>query len=251
MTVKGHLDDVRDAGANEAKSYSFKEQELKTASRVGWVADTSNLFYWLPNTVFIDFGSATTNFTINGVSAPATSQALDGPLGEAFTVVSAISLRRILPPIDRDTWSFRTSFVPTASFSYANEKFETVLGISGQTFHRLHTDVGWGPSFNYGSRSWNFYFNILPIFAFDQISTTAGGTTYVDNNAHITFAEEIGIMKYISQRWLVRLYERNVEVPRNTWENVIGNLLQTNVTINSAQVVWAGVAVGYVVPLGF
>jgi hypothetical protein len=248
VMVKGEVVDALDPLKNQKKVFDFSRTEFTTLGEVAWLSDTHSLFYWLPNTIGVDLGSTATEIGVNGTSVRATSQPFAGFWGGVETAVSTISIRRIAPPIDRDNWSFRFAFVPTLSLSYVNEQFSNVLGLQDQVFHRLHAEAGWGPSIAYGSRRWSIYLNLLPVWAYDQISTSVGNTNYSVDNSHGTLGGELGLMFFFSPRWLARAYYRSTPVPVVTWSRILSDALQSDANIQSVNEVDMGISFAYIIP---
>ncbi len=249
INVKDFLDPASDFSTEIA----LPKESAEIVKKHDWVGVKPKYFYWLPNSVFLDFGeSATSLTTITGTQEEiirASSYHSDDFIGQVSRLVSTIGIRRIILPSQRDEWRYRFRLVPTASFSYAKETFPTgPTPVRQIIFTRTHADVGWGPSFNYENYRWNFYINVLPVLTYDSIATANATHEFEFSDVGVGGGAELGVMYFFKSGWTIRLYSRSANIPIDLWAKLWPEVTGTSQRIASSSFVSSGIAIGYVIP---
>jgi hypothetical protein len=224
-----------------------RETVAALASESVYSANSTPRFWW-PNSIALDLGESNTSLTINQREVIAESEPIDGVWGDISKYLSALSLRKVFPPSKRPGWHSRFDWVPTASFSMANEVFPTLSEIDELTFTRVHFDFGYGAHWSYGSQSWNFYLNFFPVFSYDDISTHAGGRDLHESGGRLATASEVGIGYHFSQSWHTRFYVRIASVDSRLWSDLMRRATGQNFAIEDSDIVNGGFAIGYIWP---
>jgi|GEM_PF-3145578 len=244
--------EVRDLFRPESNSKGMLEiqaKDLQASENVSWLGSHSNILYWLPNSLFLDFANSATALTVNQQATTASASAASNDLlGQLTTVISDFSLRHIRIPPSREEWRYRFRFVPTVSFSYANETFSNIPSLTGLNFTRGHFDAGWGASFNYENPRWDFFFNFLPLAAYDSVAVSANAVNFNSSQVGLSTAAELGIMRFFRSGWTLRFFSRTATVPTNLWQQAISNVQGQSVQVQSASFQQSGLSIGYVFP---
>lgn len=249
IVVQGKVQDYFAEEKNINAELRFASEEIPRAKDLTWLGTRAKIFYWLPNSISLDLSSASTEFEVLGRRYEAESSHSDDFLGETLKYVSAVGIRRITQPYDHPGWRYKFLMIPTANFSYNKENFPTFAPIAGQDFLRLHMDAGYGPSFNYGSKNWNVYLNIIPVIAYDKITTSATlGNNASRDEGSIQFITEFGLVNYLNERWHWRIFARNAPVNDQLWEEIIRANSGQNFDVESANIIASGLSIGYIIP---
>lgn len=248
VLVKGELQDVLNPADSKSMDFAFDKSLTPSIYDVGWADRNSEVVNLLPNSIFIIPASGRTSLTINEQNVQAEEVSSEGFIEKTTQYLAAISLKNFLPPSKRQEWRYHFRLTPSLSFSYAREQFNEIPSLKDVQFKRFHTDVGWGPSFNYGNNRYNLYLNIFPTLAYDTISTEWQGRGYREDSLGVTVGLELGAMIFIKERWSVQIFSRSASVPEGMWSNIISDVTNTPTTVDSASFVAAGIALGYTFP---
>jgi hypothetical protein len=246
VLVSGEITDGLNAGDSKKVDYEIPEEQVRAIHEIG-SQSYQDLVYWLPNSIGVDFGQTATSFKIGDSTVNAHTSFEDSVLGQVSQVVSAISISRVFPPIDRPGWHYRLGFAPEVTLSDANETF-ALAGISRVSFDRLYVDAGWGPNFNFGNKYLNFYLNLIPVVAYSQIGANAFGTNYSVSSTDVTISSEAGIMYFFTPHWMARIYVHSASESRDLWQKIFSQVADQPVYIESANLSSEGVNVSYVFP---
>ena len=188
--VHGFLKDPTQE-TEEKLDFDLPSQQISSLSEFGWIGKKSNFASLLPNSTFIDFGQTRSSFRVNNVSSDATASAASDGLGNVTQYLSAISLRKMIPPSSRENWRFSFDWVPTASFSRAQEIVEGFPGAENDHFIRLHLDAGYGANIAYGSNQWSFYASPFLLLGYNKISTDSTGSYIQSDSTDLTVASSL------------------------------------------------------------
>ncbi len=248
VLVKGQLQDILNPEDTKPMDFSFDKSLTPSIYEVGWADRNSELISLLPNSIFIIPASGQTSLTIDNQNVTADEVSSDGFVEKTTQYLTAISLKNFLPPSKRKEWRYHFRLTPSLSFSYAREEFNDISSLRGVQFKRFHTDVGWGPSFNYGNNRFNLYFNIFPTVGYDTVSTEWQGQDYREDNLGVTVGIELGFMMFIKERWSIQLFSRSASVPEGMWSDIISDVTKTPTKVDSASFIGGGIAVGYTFP---
>ncbi len=244
--VRGELNDVFDKSKNTHQEFAVSPKEVVTISNSGWVSSDKKLFYWAPNTIGLDFSDTDSDITVDGVPVRGRSSNSDDFWGKTSRYLALINIRRINPPSHRTQWSFRTYFSPTASFSHVNEEFNSVPDLEGYEFTRTHADLGYGPSFTFGTGSSQFYFNFIPTMAYDRIVPDNGGGAAT--TTRLQFQSEIGYLFFLGPHFNFRLFARAIGVDDNIWEEAFRKAARRSFNVEDSNLSTTGISIGYTFP---
>lgn len=248
VIVKGQVEDYFSKDHHQSVNFQFDSEDIKTAQEHAWIGTDSQIFYWLPNSIALEKSESGTRLTSDKTNFEAESSATDDFWGQTASFFSAFSIRRVAPPASRESWKYRFAMIPTASFSRQQERFPTILPIATQSFIRTHMDAGFGPNFNYGSKRWNFYFNIIPVLSYDSVATNASGKDIEVSNGGLKFSTELGIFYFITERWHARVFIKNVDSDPEVWEKAIEKSTNSQFDFSNTSVASSGISVGYIIP---
>lgn len=246
VIVRGKLRDILHPEVDTDVEFRLNKHSIQSVHELGWSSRKSEIISWLPNSVYLDMSTSNTALHIDDREYSTSPSTSDDFIGQASKYLSAISLRHVTPPSRRPVWRYQFHLVPTASFSYATESFENFSPLEGITFERIHTDIGWGPSFNYGNNKFNFFFNIIPIVTYDYVTANVNQRDYREQNFGAGLAAETGIMFFFTNSWNLKFFSRSATSNIESWKRIIHDIAGPQYQITSASFVTAGLAVGYI-----
>ena len=245
VIVRGHLKNIVQDTPDKEMNFEFDSKNISSVDEVGWKHRHSDLISWLPNSVFLDFSNSSTQLQIDNKTVQASSSGLDGALGKVADYLSAISFKNFKLPSKRPEWRFHLRFSPTASLSYAREKFNDPA-LSDIQFERFHADAGWGPSLNYGNNKMNFYFNLYPLLGYDVITSKDAVKNYREEAVGLNLGAEMGYIYFFREHWALRLFSRSANVNSTLWQNIIQDITKTTAQVQTASLQTSGISIGYV-----
>jgi hypothetical protein len=248
VLVTGELRDVFNPELSKKMDFAFDKSLTPSLYDVGWAERRSEFLTLMPNSIFVIPTSSSTSLTINDQEVTADEVPANGFFEQTSRLLSAISLKNFLPPSKRPEWRYHFRLTPNLSFSYAREQFDEIPALDGVQFERFHTDIGWGPSFNYGNNRFNLYFNIFPTLGYDTVSTEWQGQSYREDNLGVTLGVELGFMMFIKERWSIQIFSRSASIPPGMWSEIISDVTKTSTDVDSASFIGGGIAVGYTFP---
>jgi hypothetical protein len=250
VIVRGARKNFFQSAKSEKIELNIKSADIASTKNLVWAGADNKIFQWLPNAVSIESVRSNTDLRINMQEYSASDAETENFLDEVTKYTSALGIRYIRPPSNREGWHYRFAMVPTASLSYNREVFEQLGLLQDLEFTRWHLDAGYGPSFNYGNKKWNFYFNLIPIVSYNQIeaSSTQYGGSYSADKTSIEFSTEAGWTYFLGPHWHIRFFAKNAGVDTDLWEDIIFKSTGINTIVDSSTVVISGVSVGYILP---
>lgn len=248
VIVRGKLRDILHPEVDADLEFLLNKTPLSSVHELGWSSRKSDIISWLPNSIYLDGSSSSTTLRIDDQNVSASTSNSNDFIGQVSKYLSAISFRHVTPPSRRPVWRYQFHLVPTASFSYATENFREFQPLHDVTFERIHSDIGWGPSLNYGNNKWNLFFNMIPIVTYDYISANANQRDYREQSFGAGLAAETGVMYFFKNTWNMKLFSRSATVNIDSWKRIIHDIAGSQHRIDSAGFITAGLSLGYTFP---
>ncbi|MCB0350713.1 MAG: hypothetical protein KDD38_05985 [Bdellovibrionales bacterium] len=225
----------------------FETDNINYTKNTLWAGKDGQIFYFLPNSISIDFSNSRTSLDVDQATHDAKPEPLDGFWGDFLKFLSTVGVRRILPPIDRPGWRGRIVFTPTANVSYSKERFPTFLPVADQIFLRTHVDAGYGPSFIYENRSHAIYLNIIPALEWDEVQTL-GTEKYRVNQTTIAAVVELGYRYHYNRHWSLTFFSRSVPTAEELWKKIFTKTTSQYIHVENSNLIFSGVSINYTFP---
>jgi len=241
-------DGVELKNMGQALEFFVPVDKLPEIQKGAVVADKKSLFRFLPNTLALDFASATAQLNFAGRERESTRIERDDLWSEVSQMISVFSIRNLELPYEGREWRLSTRWVPSANLSLSTEAFPTVPELTGLEFRVSHVDVGFGPYLSYSSGKKSVFFNIALGGAYDDILVRGPSVEKSVDKFSVNVFVETGFQYFFYNRWNFRLFFRSVTVPQELWQEAIYKATNTIYPIEAANIATGGFTVGYTFP---
>lgn len=238
----------------DATNYKFREkhevlardlpssikEEMTLKRRLG------NLFYFVPNTAFLNFAGRSLNINVDGQDAILESYVGDSNLEKSLSLLNSLSFSYLKKPYVKTRTYWKLSFVPLLSFSHKRYRFEERLG--GHRFRLFQATVGYGPEVGLVGPLGYTYFNFLPGLSFTQVNYLSQEGYRQTEGGSVATGLEIGHRFFISSHFVATLFFRVVSSNDRVWRRAIQGTTGAATSVSSVSESLFSLGLGYHLP---
>jgi len=231
--VVDEFEEVFEADAGEMKAQMFM------TSKIG------RLFYFLPNTMFVNFGSPNQSADINNQTYEAKIINGDGFFDEVLQVVERINISRLEPYQKRRIAKWSLKFIPDINISSSDIEYLGYSPLEDVSFERTLLSVGYGLRLAYLASWGRPYFDLIPHFGWTQIKSSGGveNVNLSKTSGHIS--AEFGYVYFMTSNWVLKIFARTFDENRRLWEEAIQRTTASNDRVTRNNSGFGGISIGY------
>src|SRR5262249_35054960 len=143
-------------------------------------------------------------------------------------------------------YRFTLLFVPSFNVSFRELRFTDDPRLAGQKYKYTHLDAGYGLNLNYGSRKWNYYFNLIPFLGYNEVSGQSEFSSDSEYGTAIKASYELGVAYFFNQHWQARAYGRSIEMPADEWSKVMTKVSGQPINVTDSRITVSGLSLAYI-----
>jgi hypothetical protein len=208
-----------------------------------------NRFRWLPNTLFVNFSSAHTDFDI-GETTYESKYVNDGDfLDKALEYINTVNLTYMQRPRPNAIAQWRWNFFP--SFFISKKKINLpYFPLDEIDYKRTSVSLAYGIEGGYQWGNNYLYMDVSPALMWSEIKYYSPVASESLSDVSTSAIVEIGYTYFATKHLVLKLFTRNVGENSDLWKEAIEKSLglpNTNITMSATSLI-AGVSVGYYFP---
>jgi hypothetical protein len=245
IQVEGKIEDVYTGEVVSRFQRNYETKNFGVAQQVYLAKTVGDYFYFIPNTVYINFGRPTQQITLDNEEYNGKLTQSDSFIDQVGQVVERVSLSRVIPIQNTRVSHWDISFLPDATLSRDTVQYEDFEPIADQSYERTVLSAGYGVRFAYVAKWGMPYFDLIPHYGWTQISSTGGDFDVTVTDDFITLSAELGYIYHLNRNWVAKAFSRSTGENAEIWQRVINETNDTDFRIDGNQKIFAGLSLGY------
>lgn len=244
LLIQFQLKDVFTGRAIENWRASIDKSEIPGFEEKKVVNQLRRNFFWVPNTISVDFSGANVALTVDEESYKAVTVKEDGFWNDVVSLLGAVSLKYLEPPSMSKRWKWNFVWVPSVSANWGRVEFEEAPGIKGLPISTRGIVVGYGPEIQYRSFYGQLYFSIIPGVGYQHLSYPENNRKRNFEGGYFGWIIEAGYLYFFNRNWNARLFTRSTSAHEELWKEIY-EFRSLNNKIEGATNVYGGISFGY------